>query len=86
MANKWKKIPASARFILRSEFSKSDDLPAGCMYKCLGSITLSDSIPLDCEFAMMQYHDSFGDARIVASHYRINSDLLQIYDTEVFNV
>lgn len=86
MVNKWKKIPASARFILRGEFFADDDLPAGCIYKCSGSITLSDSIPLDCDFAMMQYHDSFGNARIVASHYRINSDLLQIYDTEVFDV
>ncbi len=86
MGNKWKKIPASARFILRGEFSRTDDLPAGCMYGCSGSIILSDSIPLDCDFAMMQYHDSFGYAKIVASHYRIKSDLLQIYDTEVFDI
>lgn len=82
---KWKKIPASARFILRGEFSAPNDLPAGCIYKCDGSITLSDSIPLDCEFGMMQFTDCFGE-HLIASHYRIKSDLLQIYDTEVFDV
>ena len=86
MSNKWKKIPASARFILRGEFSAPDDLPAGCIYKCDGSITLSDSIPLDCEFGMMGFTDCFGTNKLVASHYRIKSDLLQIYDTEVFDV
>lgn len=86
MANKWKKIPASARFILLGEFSAPDDLPAGCMYKCHGNICLRDSIPLDCEIGIMQTHNCFGDIILEPSHYRIKSDLLQIYDTEVFDV
>lgn len=86
MSNKWKKIPASARFILRGQLTAQDDLPAGCLYRCTGMITLKDSIPLDCEFGLMQFHDEFNNVRIVASHYRIKSDLLQIYDTEVFEV
>lgn len=86
MGNKWKKIPASARFILRGEFSSPDDLPAGCMYKCMGSICLKDSIPLDCEFGIMLTHNCFGDGILEPSHYRLKTDLLQIYDTEVFDV
>lgn len=86
MNNKWKKIPASARFILSGQLTVPDDLPAGCTYKCDGSICLKDSIPLDCEFGIMISHNCFDDRILEPSHYRLKSDLLQIYDTEVFDV